>query len=33
MTGILGKGFSVILPKYGLEGFIEFSPEDVKINK
>ena len=33
VTGILGKGFSVILPKYGLEGFIEFSSEDVKINK
>jgi exosome complex exonuclease DIS3/RRP44 len=33
ITGILGKGFSVILPKYGLEGFIQFSPEDTLLNK
>ena len=33
ITVILGKGFSVILPKYGLEGFIQFSPEDTLLNK
>ena len=32
ITNIAANGFSVILPRYGLEGFIEFGEEDRKRN-
>lgn len=33
ITNIAANGFSVILPRYGLEGFINFSNEDKEKNK
>jgi len=32
ITNIIANGFSVILPRYGLEGFIEFEKEDKEKN-
>lgn len=33
ITNINEKGFFVILPRYGLEGFISFNEEDENKNK
>lgn len=33
LTSIAPNGYSVILPEYGLEGFIQLDPEDEKLHQ
>lgn len=32
ISSIQTNGVNVVIPKYGLEGFIQFSPEEEKLN-